>query len=167
VSAPNPSPETRIALFQRQEVRRTIHNNEWWFVIADAVAALTDSVDPQGYIKDMRRRDRELSKGWGQIATPLSIQTEDADGLKIIYIDPPFDAGADFSMDVEIGGETFHKAPNRLEQFAYRDTWGRHGFLHRHDLRTPHPHARFARKVLVRRATGTCSVIYSVSGINR
>ena len=69
------SPETRIALFQRKQVRRTIHNNEWWFVIADAVAALTDSIDPQGYIKDMRRRDPELSKGWGQIATPLLIET--------------------------------------------------------------------------------------------
>jgi len=39
------------------------------------VAALTDSVDPQGYLKDMRRRDPELAKGWGQIATPLSVQT--------------------------------------------------------------------------------------------
>ena len=65
------NPENRIALFQKHEIRRTIHNNEWCFV----VAALTDSVDPQGYIKDMRRRDPELSKGWGQIATPLSIQT--------------------------------------------------------------------------------------------
>jgi hypothetical protein len=39
------------------------------------VAALTDSVDPQGYVKDMRRRDPELGKGWGQIATPLSVAT--------------------------------------------------------------------------------------------
>jgi len=69
------SPESRIALFQRKEVRRTIHNNEWWFVITDVVAALTDSADPQGYTKDMRRRDPELSKGWGQIATPLLIET--------------------------------------------------------------------------------------------
>jgi hypothetical protein len=69
------NPETRIALFQRREVRRTIHNNEWWFVIVDVIAALTDSVDPQGYIKDMRRRDPEIAKGWGQIATPLSIAT--------------------------------------------------------------------------------------------
>lgn len=45
--------------------------------------------------------------------------------MKLIYIDPPFDVGADFSMDVEIGGETFHKEPNLLEQIAYRDTWGR------------------------------------------
>lgn len=55
----------------------------------------------------------------------LRRQIEDAGGLKLIYIDPPFDVGADFSMDVEIGGETFHKQPNILEQIAYRDTWGR------------------------------------------
>lgn len=56
---------------------------------------------------------------------PLHQQIEEAGGLKLIYIDPPFDVGADFSMDIEIGGETFHKEPNLLEQIAYRDTWGR------------------------------------------
>jgi adenine-specific DNA-methyltransferase len=55
----------------------------------------------------------------------LREQIEEAGGLKLIYIDPPFDVGADFSMDIEIGGETFHKEPNLLEQIAYRDTWGR------------------------------------------
>ena len=44
-------------------------------MIVDVVSALTGSVQPDGYIKDMRRRDPEFSKGWGQIATPLSIQT--------------------------------------------------------------------------------------------
>jgi adenine-specific DNA-methyltransferase len=44
----------------------------------------------------------------------LRRQIEDAGGLKLIYIDPPFDVGADFSMDIEIGGETFHKEPNDL-----------------------------------------------------
>ena len=58
-------------------------------------------------------------------AGALRQQIEDAGGLKLIYIDPPFDVGADFSMDVEIGGETFHKEANLLEQIAYRDTWGR------------------------------------------
>lgn len=57
-------------------------------------------------------------------AGALRQQIEDAGGLKLIYIDPPFDVGADFSMDIEIGGETFHKEPNLLEQIAYRDTWG-------------------------------------------
>jgi DNA modification methylase len=58
-------------------------------------------------------------------AGPLRQQIEDAGGLKLIYIDPPFDIGADFSIDIEIGGETFHKEANLLEQIAYRDTWGR------------------------------------------
>jgi len=68
--------ETGIAVFRGKEIRKTIHKNEWWFVIVDVVSALTDSINPSGYIKDMRRRDKELSKGWGQIATPLSVQTE-------------------------------------------------------------------------------------------
>jgi len=66
---------TKIAIFRKREIRKTIHKNEWWFVVVDVVAALTDSVQPDGYIKDMRRRDPELSKGWGQIATPLSVRT--------------------------------------------------------------------------------------------
>ena len=67
---------TQLALFKGKKIRKTIHQNEWWLVVQDVVYALTDSVDPAGYIKDMRRRDGELSRGWGQIATPLSIQTE-------------------------------------------------------------------------------------------
>ncbi|HPR18349.1 MAG TPA: Bro-N domain-containing protein [Candidatus Cloacimonadota bacterium] len=66
---------TKIAVFKGKEVRKAIYNNEWWFVIEDVVYALTDSIQPKGYIKDMRRRDPELAKGWGQIATPLEIQT--------------------------------------------------------------------------------------------
>jgi DNA-damage-inducible protein D len=48
-------------------------------VIVDVVAALTDSVQPDGYIKDMRRRDPELSKGWGQFVTPPSVKTSGGD----------------------------------------------------------------------------------------
>jgi len=68
--------DSHLVVFKGQQIRRTLHNNEWWFVIVDVVSALTESVNPSGYIKDMRRRDEELSKGWGQIATPLSIKTE-------------------------------------------------------------------------------------------
>ena len=55
----------------------------------------------------------------------LREEIEDQGGLKLIYIDPPFDVGADFSMDIEIGGDTFTKKPNILEEIAYRDTWGK------------------------------------------
>jgi DNA-damage-inducible protein D len=68
------SPQS-IALFEQKEIRKITHNDEWWFVISDIIEVLTDSKDPTGYIKDMRRRDDELSKGWGQIATPLAIDT--------------------------------------------------------------------------------------------
>lgn len=67
--------DSKLIVFKDKQIRRTLYKNEWWFVIADVVAALTDSIDPAGYIKDMRRRDKELAKGWGQIATPLSIGT--------------------------------------------------------------------------------------------
>lgn len=56
---------------------------------------------------------------------PLREEIERQGGLKLIYIDPPFDVGADFSMDIEIGEETFTKKPNILEEIAYRDTWGK------------------------------------------
>ena len=56
---------------------------------------------------------------------PLREEIEEQGGIKLIYIDPPFDVGADFSMDIEIGGDTFTKRPNVLEELAYRDTWGK------------------------------------------
>ncbi len=56
---------------------------------------------------------------------PLREEIERNGGIKLIYIDPPFDVGADFSMDIEIGDDTFTKKPNILEEIAYRDTWGR------------------------------------------
>jgi DNA modification methylase len=56
---------------------------------------------------------------------PLREEIEAQGGLKLIYLDPPFDVGADFSMDIEVGGDTFTKRPNILEEIAYRDTWGK------------------------------------------
>lgn len=66
----------KLLVFKGKNIRRVIHNNEWWFVIVDIVSVLTDSKDPSGYLKDMRRRDTSLSEGWGQIATPLIVDTD-------------------------------------------------------------------------------------------
>ncbi|MCZ7620188.1 MAG: site-specific DNA-methyltransferase [Myxococcota bacterium] len=92
----------------------------------------------QGSLFDLDARGRQL-KGWTNKLIwgdnklilsslkngPLREQIETQGGLKLIYIDPPFDVGADFSMDIEIGGDTFTKKPNILEEVAYRDTWGK------------------------------------------
>ena len=51
-------------------------------------------------------------------------EIEKAGGIKLIYIDPPFDVGADFSMNVQVGDNSYEKKPNVLEHIAYRDTWG-------------------------------------------
>jgi len=56
---------------------------------------------------------------------PMRKEIEAQGGLKLIYIDPPFDVGADFSMDIEIGEESFTKRPSVIEEIAYRDTWGK------------------------------------------
>jgi hypothetical protein len=68
-------PANHIAVFQEATIRRVWHNEEWWFAIVDVISVLTDSVQPEGYVKDLRRRDPELAKGWGQIATPLGVST--------------------------------------------------------------------------------------------
>ena len=78
-----PNPETRIALFQKKEIRKIIHNGEWWFVITDVVAALTDSPDPSDYLKKIRKRDPMLAdafKGGGQLAPPLAFEFPTAGG---------------------------------------------------------------------------------------
>jgi adenine-specific DNA-methyltransferase len=63
---------------------------------------------------------------WGDKKYVLpSLLPEFAGKVNLIYIDPPFDTGADFSFQVEIDGENFTKEPSVIEMKAYRDTWGR------------------------------------------
>ena len=71
----NMEQENKLVVFEDKEIRRVWHNEEWWFVIVDVVGALSESKNPSGYVRDMRRRDPELSKGWGQIAHPLPVET--------------------------------------------------------------------------------------------
>jgi DNA modification methylase len=56
---------------------------------------------------------------------PLRREIERAGGLKLVYIDPPFDVGADFSVEIVVGDDTVVKEPTTIEDIAYRDTWGR------------------------------------------
>lgn len=65
----------KIAIFEGKDVRKINLDGEWFFSIEDVIKVLTDSKNPSGYLKDLRRRDEEISKGWGQIATPLPMQT--------------------------------------------------------------------------------------------
>jgi adenine-specific DNA-methyltransferase len=62
---------------------------------------------------------------WGENYAVMGSLIEQFSGkIDLIYIDPPFDVGADFFLDVEIGEDTLTKQPSTIELVAYRDTWG-------------------------------------------
>lgn len=69
--------ENHLVVFNDKQIRRVLHNAQWWFSVADVVSALTDSADPRQYIKKMRQRDPELNAYWGTICTPLEMMAPD------------------------------------------------------------------------------------------
>lgn len=82
--------------------------------------------------RDTEWRNRLI---WGDKKYVLpSLLEEFAGRVNLVYIDPPFDTGANFSFTAAIPGDpdasddemtAFTKEPSILEQKAYRDTWGR------------------------------------------
>jgi DNA-damage-inducible protein D len=68
---------SNIKLFESKQIR-TVWNEpdqKWYFVVADVVQVLTDTPNVTDYIKKMRKRDELLSQGWGQLVTPLLVDT--------------------------------------------------------------------------------------------
>ena len=75
-----------------------------------------------------RQDDHRNMLIWGDNKLVMSSLLRDFKSrIDLIYIDPPFDVGADFTMNVPIGDEkdTVEKDQSTLEMVAYRDTWGR------------------------------------------
>lgn len=79
----------RIAIFQKHEIRKQFHGGEWWFVLTDVIAVLTESSNPAQYLKNIRNRDGELAalieakpveKGGVQIEPPLALPYDTAGG---------------------------------------------------------------------------------------
>ncbi len=72
--------------------------------------------------RDSEWRNRLI---WGDKKYVLpSLLPEFAGQVDLIYIDPPFNVGADFSYQAEVGNAIFDKSPSLIETKAYRDTWG-------------------------------------------
>ncbi|MBU1152488.1 Bro-N domain-containing protein [bacterium] len=74
------TPSTKIAVFRSKEIRKTIHNNEWWFSVVDVCAVLTDSVDSGAYWRKLKQRLKE--EGSEVVTFCHGLKLEASDGKK-------------------------------------------------------------------------------------
>ncbi len=84
--------------------------------------------DEAAFRQSAHRDDWRKMLIWGDNKLVMAALLEQFCGkIDLIYIDPPFDVGADFTMNVQIGdeGDSLEKEQSILEAVAYRDTWGR------------------------------------------
>lgn len=84
--------------------------------------------DDEAFHQRAHRDDWRNLLIWGDNKLVMAALLEEFRGqIDLIYIDPPFDVGADFTMQLQIGeeGEAVQKEQSILEAVAYRDTWGR------------------------------------------
>lgn len=84
--------------------------------------------DPEVFHRKAHRDDFRNLLIWGDNKLAMASLLEEFRGkVDLIYIDPPFDVGADFTMRVQLGeeGEALQKEQSILEAVAYRDMWGR------------------------------------------
>ena len=75
---------SELIVFQGDNIRRVMYNDEWYFSVEDVVKALTDSVNPKDYIKKMRKRDEELNLNWGTICPQVEMIAKDGKNRKIM-----------------------------------------------------------------------------------
>ncbi len=113
-----------IKLFESKNIRSVWNeaDEKWYFVVEDVIAILTDSKDPKQYIKRMRMRDSELSKGWVQIVPTLLVETKgglqkmgcsDAKGLLRIIQSIPSPKAEPFKLWLaQVGSERIEEIEN-------------------------------------------------------
>ncbi len=69
---------TKIAVFKGKKVRKTIHNNEWWFSVVDVIQVLTDSDNSRDYWYKMKIREKqESSVELSTICRQLKLESSD------------------------------------------------------------------------------------------
>jgi DNA modification methylase len=100
--------------------------------VNESAAARRHTLELFGQHRQSEWRNRLI---WGDKKYVLpSLLAEFAGKVNLIYYDPPFDTGADFSFTASVpnhpdgdedNGTTFTKEPSIIEHKAYRDTWGR------------------------------------------
>jgi len=63
--------ESKIDLFQRRGIRKTLHDGAWWFSVKDVLEALVETSAGTRYVSDLRKRDPRLDSRYSEITTTL------------------------------------------------------------------------------------------------
>ncbi len=70
---------TQIALFKGKEIRKTIHDNQWWFSVIDIIEVLTDSGRPRKYWSDLKKK--LVKEGYDEVSEKIGrLKLVSADG---------------------------------------------------------------------------------------
>jgi len=74
---------TKIAIFQKKEIRKIIHSNEWWFSIIDIIEALTGTERPRKYWSDLKKK--LVSEGYFELSEKIGqLKLLASDGKKYL-----------------------------------------------------------------------------------
>jgi len=117
--------------------------------------ALASGQTTLGELKTTRQDDFRNMLIWGDNKLVMASLLKDFRGkIDLIYIDPPFDVGADFTMQVPVGDSTeiIEKNPSLIELVAYNDTWGKYTDSYLHMI--------YERLVLMRELLSDAGSIY-------
>jgi DNA modification methylase len=93
-------------------------------VVCDPISGNPSEDQSRAWTNKIIRGDNRLILSSLQSGA-LREEIEKQGGIKLIYIDPPFDAGVDYSMEIEIGNHINSGKNGALKAIAYRDTWGK------------------------------------------
>lgn len=68
--------ECKIDLFRKREIRKVLHDGEWWFAVKDVLEVLTDTTDGNRYSRDLRTKDIGLKTRWAEITRTLNFDSK-------------------------------------------------------------------------------------------
>lgn len=74
----------KLIVFNDKLIRRTLHNDEWWFSVTDVVSALTDSANSRRYWSDLKRKLRKTEGFSGLYDKIVQLKLPSADGKKYV-----------------------------------------------------------------------------------
>ena len=90
--------QNKLVVFQEKEIRRTWHDEEWYFAVVDIIEVLTESTKPRDYWYRLKKREKEGS-GIELSTNCRQLKLESSDGKKynteccLLYTSPsPRDA---------------------------------------------------------------------------